>query len=61
MTLRDLLPKITHQDYTIWLQSGISEITGQMQQITDIDDIKAHFDYPVVAINADWSIIIQAG
>ena len=61
MTLRELLPKITHQDYTIYLQSGLSDITGQMVQITGMDDIKAHFDYSVVAINADWSIIIQAG
>lgn len=59
MTLRELLPKITHQDYTIYLQSKLSDITGQMVQIVGVDDIKAHFDYPVIAINADWSIIIQ--
>lgn len=59
MTLGDLLPKITHQNYTIYLQSGLADITGHMVQITDIEDIKAHFDHPVVAINADWSIIIH--
>ena len=60
MTLKELLPKITHQNYTIWLQSEISYITGNLMQIQDIDDIKAHFGCPVIAINDDWSIIIQA-
>lgn len=57
--LRDILPLITHTNYKVYVQSNISEFTEKMLELTDKEDIKNHLDYPVLAINEDWSIILH--
>lgn len=57
--LRDILPLITHDNYRVYVQSNISAFTNNPLELTDNEDIKNHLDYPVLAINEDWSIILH--
>ena len=59
MKLRELLPIITHQNYKIFVQTDLNNITNSMIELKNIDDIKKHFDFKVIAVDENWSIIIK--
>ena len=58
MKLRELLPIITHNEYHIFVQTEISKISGHLSELNSINEIKAHFEYRVLAIDENWNITI---
>ena len=58
MKLRELLPIITHSQYHIFVQTEVSKVTGHFSELNTIDEIKAHFEYRVLAIDENWNITI---
>lgn len=59
MKLRELLPVITHQNYKILVQTDLNNITNSMIELKNIDEIKNHFDFKVIAVDERWNIIIK--
>ena len=59
MKLRELLPVITHQNYKILVQTDLNNITNSMIELKNIDEIKNHFDFKVIAVDESWNIIIK--
>lgn len=59
MKLKELLPIITHQNYKVFVQNNLTEVTGNLLQLADMEDIKAHMGYDVLGVDQDWNIIIQ--
>ena len=59
MKLRELLPVITHQDYKIFVQTDLNNITNSMIELKSVDEIKNHFDFKVIAVDKKWNIIIK--
>ena len=59
MKLRELLPVITHQNYKILVQTDLNNITNSMIELKNIDEIKNHFDFKVIAVDEGWNIIIK--
>ena len=59
MKLRELLPVITHQNFKILVQTDLNNITNSMIELKNIDEIKNHFDFKVIAVDERWNIIIK--
>lgn len=59
MKLEDLLKIITHRNYKVFVENTVTKAFERPLELTTIDDIKAHFDYPVLAIDEQWNITVR--
>lgn len=59
MKLQELLKAITHQNYKIFVQNTLTLGLGKNLELTSIEDIKAHFNFQVLAIDENWNIILK--
>ena len=60
MRLKDVLKILTHDKYTVVLQTRLSRIVGtDNDEIIAKSDLIGYLDYKVLAIDDSWNIIIQ--
>lgn len=59
MKLKDVLKLLTHDKYTVVLQTRLSQIVGTDNEIIAKSDLPGYLDYKVLAIDDSWNIIIQ--
>lgn len=59
MKLEELLKAITHQNYKVFVQNKVTMAFDQPLELTTIEEIKAHFDYSVLAIDEEWNITVK--
>lgn len=59
MKLEDLLKTITHRNYKIFVENTVTKVFERPLELTTIEDIKDHFDYPVLSIDEHWNITVR--
>lgn len=59
MKLKELLPVITHQNYKVFVQNSLTKVFEEPLRLETIDELKAHFDFKVIAIDEKWNITIR--
>jgi hypothetical protein len=57
-TLRQVLKLITHENYTVVLQTGLGQLLGESHEVAR-ENLSGYLDYRVLGISEDWTIIIQ--
>ena len=57
-TLKQVLMLVTHDNYTVVLQTKLGQVLGESHEV-DREDLAGYLDYRVVGITQDWQIVIQ--
>ena len=59
MKLQELLKVITHQNYKVFVQNILTLGLGENLELTSVEDIKAHLNFQVLAIDENWNITLK--